>query len=200
MSQDSPPSSSTTTDSVEPQALRTPVPVLFVILLFLLLYWGLIYFDQRSGWFSENVYVPYRSLVEVVKCQPASGNQEYEQGRLVYERICGLCHNPDGAGKPGQAPPLVGSEWVLGSPNRMIRIPLVGLSGSLQVKGQEFNLAMPAMGAALSDGDLAAVLTYMRKSWGNNAPEITADQVKKIRAEVGNRTQPWTAAELSAIP
>ena len=186
--------------TIESGTDRQIVPVWLLILLLMLIYWGLFYFDQHSGWASPQVYAPYHSLEEVQLYQPPTGGIDLGHGKQVYDNICALCHNPDGAGKPGQAPPLVGSEWVLGSPNRMIRIPLVGLSGSLQVKGQEFNLAMPAMGAALSDGDLAAVLTYMRKSWGNNAPEITADQVKKIRAEVGNRTQPWTAAELSAIP
>lgn len=81
----------------------------------------------------------------------------------------------------------------------MIRIPLAGLSGPVQVKGQEWNLSMPAMGAAMTDEQLAAVLTYIRQSWGNKASEITPDQVKAIRTEVGNRTQPWTAAELDNL-
>jgi len=59
---------------------------------------------------------------------------------------------------------------------------------------------MPNMGASLSDDDLAAVLTYIRQSWGNKASAITPEQVKAVKAEVGNRTQPWTAAELMAIP
>jgi mono/diheme cytochrome c family protein len=58
---------------------------------------------------------------------------------------------------------------------------------------------MPAMGAALSDEDLAAVLSYIRQSWGNKASAITPDQVKAIRAQVGNRSQPWTAEELNAV-
>jgi mono/diheme cytochrome c family protein len=55
------------------------------------------------------------------------------------------------------------------------------------------------MGAALPDDDLAAVLTYIRQSWGNKASAITPEQVKAVRAAVGSRSQPWTAAELSAI-
>jgi mono/diheme cytochrome c family protein len=58
---------------------------------------------------------------------------------------------------------------------------------------------MPAMGAALSDEDLAAVLSYIRQSWGNKASAITPDQVKAIRAQVGNRSQPWTAEELDKV-
>jgi hypothetical protein len=44
------------------------------------------------------------------------------------------------------------------------------------------------------------VLTYIRQSWGNKASEITAEEVKAVRAQVGSRTQPWTAAELNAVP
>lgn len=186
-------------EAAEPSAQRAPVPVWFFVLLLVLIYWGLVYFDQRSGWFNAQVYTPYRSVAQVQSYQPSTGGASLARGKAVYETVCALCHNVDGLGKPGQAPPIAGSEWVLGSPNRMVRIPLAGLSGPVSVKGQEWNLAMPAMGAALSDEDLAAVLTYMRQSWGNKASEVTPDQVKKVRAEIGNRTQPWSAAELNAI-
>ena len=84
----------------------------------------------------------------------AAGPWLNKPGHLC-EHIAALCHGNDGKGKPGQAPPFAGSEWVMGSPNRMIRIPLSGLNGSVQVAGAEWNLSMPAMGAALSDDDLA---------------------------------------------
>jgi mono/diheme cytochrome c family protein len=58
---------------------------------------------------------------------------------------------------------------------------------------------MPAMGASLTDEQLAAVLTYMRQSWGNKASEITPEQVKAVRGEVGNRSQPWTVQELNGF-
>jgi mono/diheme cytochrome c family protein len=58
---------------------------------------------------------------------------------------------------------------------------------------------MPAKGAALPDDDLAAVLTYIRQSWGNKASAVTPEQVKAVRTEVGNRTHPWTVDQLNAI-
>jgi mono/diheme cytochrome c family protein len=188
------------TPDAEPRAGSATVPVWLFVLLFLILYWGMISFDRNGGWFSEQVYAPYRSTAELALYQPPTGGPDLARGKAVYETYCGLCHNNDGMGKPNQAPPFVGSEWVLGSPNRMMRIPLVGLSGPLKVKDQEWNLAMPNVGAALSDEDLAAVLTYIRQSWGNKAPAITPEQMKAVRAEVGNRTQPWTVGELNAIP
>jgi mono/diheme cytochrome c family protein len=159
----------------------------------------MVYFDQHSGWFDARVYTPYRSAAELALYQPPTGGPDLSRARALYENICGLCHGNDGAGKPGQAPPFVGSDWVLGSPNRVIRIPLAGLAGPIQVNGQQWNLAMPAMGATLSDDDLAGVLTYIRQSWGNKASAITPEQVKAVKAEVGNRTQPWTADELNAL-
>ncbi len=186
-------------DAAEPKAAPGVVPVWLFFLLFVVLFLGMYYFDQRGGWFKGEVYAPYASLAELEEYQPAKGGVDLGRGRAVYENVCALCHNPDGAGKPNQAPPLAGSDWVIGSTARLIVIPLAGLTGPIEVKGQQWNLAMPAMGAALSDDDLAAVLTYMRQSWGNKAPEVTPEQVKAIRAQLGGRSQPFTAAELMTV-
>lgn len=184
---------------VEPKAARREMPIWPILIFFIILYWGMVYFDERSGWGNSQVYAPYRSLAQLQTFQPATGGEDLARGKTVYENVCALCHNTDGTGKPNQAPPFAGSEWALGNPNRMIRIPLAGLTGSVQVKGQQWSLSMPAMGAALSDEDLAAVLSYIRQSWGNKASAITPEQVKAVKAEVGARTQPWTAEQLNAV-
>lgn len=186
-------------ESTEPRAGSVAVPIWLIVLLLVLFYWSMVYFDQHSGWFSPEVYGPYTSKAELALYQPPTGGFDINQGKAVYENVCGLCHNNDGTGKAGQAPPFVGSEWVAGNPERMMRIPLAGLAGPIQVAGQAYNLSMPAMGAALSDDDLAAALSYIRQTWGNKASIITPDQVKAVRAKVGNRAQPWTAAELDAL-
>jgi mono/diheme cytochrome c family protein len=59
---------------------------------------------------------------------------------------------------------------------------------------------MPPMGATLSDEEFAAVLTYIRSSWGNKAPKVTLDHVKTVRAALGGRTDPHTAEEALKIP
>ncbi len=183
----------------ESQSRGAVVPVWLIVALALLVYWGALYFDEHGAWFDANVYAPYQSLAELERYQPRSEGPDLARGKQVFETVCALCHGVNGEGKPGQAPPLAGSEWAQGVPDRMIRIPLYGLSGPVNVKGQEFNLAMPAMGAALSPEDLAAVLTYIRTSWGNKASPITAEQIAAIKTKVGNHSQPFTAGELNSI-
>lgn len=111
--------------------------------------------------------------------------------------ICGGCHQGNGAGLPGQFPPLAGSEWVTGGTERLIRVVQHGLVGAITVKGQGYNTpgGMQPFGAAMSSQDLANVLTYIRNTWGNEGTMITKEMVQKVRDEEKRATQ-WTEAEL----
>ncbi len=182
----------------EPTFAATTVPMWLIATMLVLLFLGAWYFDTRGGWFEARVYTPFRSLADVERFQPRSGGDAVVlRGKVLFEQNCALCHNPDGMGKPAQAPPLAGSEWVLtAGVNRLIRIPQVGLAGPIEVKGQVWNLPMAAMGVMYSDDDLAAVLSYIRNAWGNKASLVTAEQVKKVRAELAGRSQPYTGDEL----
>jgi len=193
------PSASASQD--EPRAGSASMPVWMLVAMIVLLFGGGLYFDTYGGWFNRQVYAPYRSLNDLMAYQPVSGDDAVLlRGKVVYEQVCALCHGVDGNGKPGQAPTFVGSEWVLTDvTGRLIRIPLQGLSGPIKVKGQDWALAMPAMGAALPDEDLAAVLSYMRSAWGNKASIITTEQVAEVRSATAGRTQPWTGPELDAL-
>lgn len=73
---------------------------------------------------------------------------------------------------------------------RRARVPLAGLNGPIQVAGHECNLAMAPMGAGLSDADLAAVLSYIRTSCGNNSGAVSADDVKAAHAAVSGSPLP----------
>ena len=189
------------TDPVEPKANWRSVPVWLLVLILLLIYWGMLYFDQHGGWFSQEVYTPFHSEAEVAFYQPRHEGPDLRRGQEVFRNVCALCHNDDGAGKPNQAPPLAGSEWVVGPPARLIRIPLYGLNGPITVKGQQmvFPAGMLAMGAALPDDDLANVLSYMRQAWGNKASEITPSQIKAVKEQVGNRPQGFTTEDLMQV-
>ena len=193
--------SCSTPPSAEPTATRSTVPMWIIVVTLALLFLGFVYFDKKSGWFDAKVYAPYATAEQVEAYQPTTGPNPMLIGKAKYEMFCGSCHGNDGAGKSGQAPPLAGSELVITKGfHRLTLIPLEGLAGPIKVKGQEWNLNMAAMGAALPDADLAAVLTYVRGSWGNKAGEVTADDVKAIRVEAGAHPQPIQGDKLMTLP
>ena len=185
----------------EPVVTRSAAPMWIIVTTLVLLFLGGYYFDKHSGWFNKNIYAPYSNAEELDAYQPKSGEAAARaRGKAVYDSVCGICHGVDGAGKPGQAPELAGSEYVNEKGfHRLAHIPLMGLTGPIQVGGKDWNLSMAAMGAALSDDDLAAVLTYIRSSWGNKASPVTGDDIKKIRASLG-APKPLTKEELMALP
>ena len=106
--------------------------------------------------------------------------------------ICAACYGQNGEGTAA-APPLAGSEWVNGPEENLIRIQLRGLQGPIRVRGQEYNITggMAAL-AYQTDEQIAAVLSYVRSSFGNSSPPVAAAAVSKLRSEVG---KPQTNSE-----
>jgi len=123
---------------------------------------------------------------------------QFDHGKQLYANICGACHQLSGAGQEGLAPPLIDSEWLLGSPQKTVRIVLNGVTGPIKVDGVEFQLEMPAL-ATMNDQDIADVLTYARRDWEHGADPVSADDVKQIREATKDRAATWTAAELQRI-
>ncbi|MEO5712246.1 MAG: PA14 domain-containing protein [Luteolibacter sp.] len=120
-----------------------------------------------------------------------------QDGQQLFTLYCSACHGADGKGATGGTfPPLSESPWVAGDADRAVKIALKGLTGSVDVLGKTYNLEMPPQGAVLPDDQLAAILTYVRSSWGNSATPVTADFVKTTRASVEDRKTPWTAEEI----
>lgn len=188
----------------EPDPKRPTVPVWLLILMLLLLYWGMLYFDQHGGWlFSQEVYSPYHNTDEIAGWQPPVPEGGSPSGFIVYNRpTCVACHQKDGKGTPGQFPPLIKSEWVNEpEPGRLIRIVLNGLNGPLEFQGQNFNGTMVPWKESLTDQEIADVLTYIRqnKEWGNNAPEVKAERVKQVRDKIKERSLSFTPEELLKI-
>jgi len=101
-------------------------------------------------------------------------------GKKVYDSFCLACHMADGSGVPGMHPPLIQTDWVTGDKERLIDITLNGMSGKIEVNGETYNSIMPPH-SHLSDKQIADVLTYIRKSFGNDASEITVTEVQKVR-------------------
>lgn len=119
----------------------------------------------------------------------------FDAGRDLYLISCGACHQPHGRGQDGLAPPLLNSDWVLGSPERITRIVLHGLQGPIEIDGQTWELAMPGLGV-FEDEQLASVLTYVRREWGHTASAISPEMVSAVRAKYADRVDMWTVSEL----
>jgi mono/diheme cytochrome c family protein len=120
----------------------------------------------------------------------AEERERYAAGQQVFTNVCAGCHQANGQGLPGVAKSLVGSRWALAPAPQVIRIVL---------HGKEGEMLMPPVGGSMTDDQLAAVLTYVRRSWGNTALPITPDEVREIRGATAGRKKAWTEAELAGI-
>jgi mono/diheme cytochrome c family protein/glucose/arabinose dehydrogenase len=152
--------------------------------------------DARVAWPGKAGVPPPPVIVPLT----AQEQQLFDTGKTVYTTLCAACHQPTGTGMEGLAPPLVDSEWVLGKPDVLPRIVLHGLSGPVKVNGQSFNLEMPPLGPALSDEQIAGVLTYIRREWEHNASPISIAAVASLRSQNKDRTKSWSSAELMPPP
>jgi len=129
--------------------------------------------------------------------------QAYKLGGEVFHREshCVTCHQPDGMGMDPVYPPLVGTSWVIGDEERLAKITLHGLWGKIEVNGKVYDPTkgvppMTAFGSLLDDNEAAAVLTYVRNSWGNKAAPVKPETIKKVRAENSDRSIFWNPEEL----
>ena len=119
-------------------------------------------------------------------------------GKQVYAANCVACHQATGAGLPGVFPPLDGSEWVAGKERVLANILLHGIDGEISVKGATYKGAMPSF-ARLGDAELAAVATFVRAGWSNQAPPLQAAVFAAERRDNG-RDKPFDGgAELKAL-
>jgi mono/diheme cytochrome c family protein len=151
------------------------------------------YLGRYGGSFTTEPHELYERAGPV-----AAAEEPPPRGDLIYSAVCSACHQAGGAGLEGKYPPLAGSEWVAMHPGVAVRILLHGLQGPIQAKGLTFVNEMPAQGPQLSDAEIAAVLTYVRSSFGNQAGPVQREFVEKIRqAEPG--APPMTAEKIEAL-
>ena len=128
------------------------------------------------------------------------GRELFLKGAEVYGREghCVTCHQPDGNGLPAvQFPPLAKSEWVTGSAERLAKLVLHGITGPISVNGTKFPGTVPMVPFKhLSDDELAAVLTFVRNTFGNRASVVSPKQVEAIRNATKSRVNLYAPAEL----
>jgi mono/diheme cytochrome c family protein len=102
-------------------------------------------------------------------------------GKAIFQKNCAACHQANGKGIPGAFPALAGNAFVQGPAKDAATVLLKGRGG------------MPDFSPSLTDGDIAAVLTYVRSSWGNSASALGAGEVAVLRTEL-------SAAQVAAGP
>ncbi len=126
---------------------------------------------------------------------------QFKNGREIYHRdgFCNTCHQPDGKGLKGAGfPPISETKWVNGNEERLIKLTLNGLYGPIEVKGETYpgQVPMTPFRGLLNDEEVAAVLTFVRNSFGNKAAPITAARVKAVREATSGKKDLYTVEEL----
>lgn len=125
--------------------------------------------EEFQRWLAEQT-------AAIAKAQ-ASSEKEWTKeeliaaGEKIYNTQCAVCHKPDGSGMPPVFPSLVGTHVATGDVAKHIDIVLNGVSGT----------AMQAFGKQLNDADIAAVITYERTAWGNEAKNATKKQAVLVQ-------------------
>jgi mono/diheme cytochrome c family protein/glucose/arabinose dehydrogenase len=135
---------------------------------------------------------PGKPGVAAVTPLTAAEQARFDAGKIVYQNLCQACHQPDGRGRDKLGAPLVGSAFALaGDPTIAARIVLNGKEGPIGL--------MPPLGNALSDDQIASVLTYVRREWGHTASAVDPSSIAAMRKATADRTRPWTNEELTAL-
>lgn len=176
-------------EHADPSELHNPVPKVIIGLIAGLVIWA-VYYIFMADPTAVSSLGDHRVPSELVSNNKA-GEGGVIDGRQIFVSTCQACHQATGQGLPGVFPPLAGSSFVTGDPHILTQIVLHGLHGPIEVSGTTYNGSMPAFGTQFNDGQLAALLSFIRKEWGNTGAPVEAGLVKDSRAATAKRTDPW---------
>lgn len=176
-----------------------PLPWFLLMFLGAMAMWGAFYiYSTPSG--LDSSYGDQRTVATLRPPVQVTGAVATVDGKQLFGSKCAACHQATGQGVAGVFPPLAASEWVLGDEKTLSNILLHGINGEIAVKGTPYKGAMPAW-KAMSDEELAAVMSYIRTDWGNQAAPIRAEVVKAQREATKARTEPFKGEqELKSPP
>lgn len=177
-------------ENPEPEEGDRPVPKAVFVLIAGLFLWGCYYLLAHTGYplGAGDARTP------IVARDGADGGAV--SGASVYAGNCAACHQAKGQGMAGTFPPLVGSRWVTEGNGRMAAaIVLRGLQGGIEVQGTVYDGQMPSFAGQLSDAEIAAVVTHIRTSWGNDAGAVSAGVVSEVRTALDGDAGPWKGGE-----
>ncbi|MCE7054360.1 cytochrome c [Algoriphagus sp. AGSA1] len=104
------------------------------------------------------------------------------EGKTIYEKHCGNCHQNDGMGLGKLIPPIKDSDYFQASVHRTVWIMKHGQEGEIEVNGQRYNQPMPA-NPQLTPLEISQISTYLYNIWGMNEGKITSKQVEKYLQE-----------------
>lgn len=180
-------------EHADPDEGVRPLPWFLVMFLGAMAMWGAFYiYITPSG--EESAYGDQRTVATLRPPEALAGAAAKVDGKQLFGSKCAACHQATGLGVPGVFPPLAGSEWVVGDEKVLTHILLHGVNEELVVKGTAYKGAMPAW-KAMSDDELAAVMSYIRGEWGNQAAPIKPDTVKAQREATKARTEPYKGGQ-----
>jgi mono/diheme cytochrome c family protein len=188
-------------EQFEPSEGQQRVPITLFLFFVGLAMWAGWYLSEYDGNFQANVYDgPDAFRLMDLSQAGEKGAREIDPlllGKRIYNN-CIACHQTTGEGVAGQYPPLNQSRWVLGDDRILARILLNGLNGPIEVRGVTYNAQMPAW-KLLSDRDIAAVLSYIRSAWDNDAPLVSEETLASVRSETAGQAGAHSASELDAL-
>ena len=180
-------------EHADPDEGTRPLPWFLTMFLGAMAMWGAFYiYATPSG--EESSYGDQRTVAALRPPVTTAGVATAVDGKLLYGSKCAACHQATGLGVAGVFPPVAGSEWVVGDEKVLSQILLHGVNGEMQVKGVTYKGAMPAWNT-MTDVELAAIMSYMRSAWGNQAGAISADTVKAQREATKARTEPYKGGQ-----
>jgi len=107
-----------------------------------------------------------------------------QQGKAIWDDACSACHRMDGSGVPRYFPPIRGSANVQQTNATTVLHYILAGAHRVPTDGAPTPLSMPAFYWKLDDAQIAAVATYARNSWGNEAPAVSSDDVARLRAKL----------------
>ena len=127
----------------------------------------------------------------------------FNRGETLFTAQCMACHGPDGKGIEQLGPPLVGSEWVTGSPERLVAILLQGLAGPIRVAGKSYvpAAAMPGfkLNPEVTDAQLTDIATFVRFAWGNGKEAVKPKTLTELRAALADRETAFSPEEVEKL-
>lgn len=129
------------------------------------------------------------------------GSDNRTNGMVLFRSTCATCHGFDGEGRQNIAPPLTGSPYLQGPPDKLAMILLNGLTGPLQVNGKtyRFNGSMPNFGNNFTDQQIVEIIDYLHNSFVARPPKFS-DGVEMVSALRGKHNGPMTEEELQSMP